>query len=368
MPMPLKGARLLLRNRPGREPVWVIKDGPTEISTGTADSGQAEIALAAHITKKNRQSGPAKPDEMTVAEALSAYGEEHAPHCADPARIGYAIQALLPFWGELAVSAIKGETCRRYAKTRKRNIAPEGQPPQWVPIKPDTIRRELATLGAALNFCAAEGYLITAPKVTKPAREETGQRALTRSEAAKIIRIARKRGQHHIARFTLISLYTGTRKSAVLNLRLSGPYIGGGWFDLDAGVLYRIGDGEKATNKRRTPARIPRQLAAHARRWKAMGMTWAVEFRGARVADIKTAWGKIADEAKLGWHPTPHTLKHTAITWAMRKGVSIEDASGYFSTSIETIQRTYWHLSPHFQSSAVEAIEGKTGRTVGRQK
>jgi len=125
----------------------------------------------------------------------------------------------LPFWGELAVSAVKGETCRRYAKTRKRNKAPKGKPPQWVPIAPDTIRRELTTLGAALNYCAAEGYLITAPKVTRPARPESPQRAMTREEAAKLIRIARNRGQHHIARFILISLYTGTRKDAVLNLR-----------------------------------------------------------------------------------------------------------------------------------------------------
>ena len=138
--------------------------------------------------------------------------------------------------------------------------------------------------------------------------------------------------------------------------------------DLDRGIIYRRGEGEAVTNKRRTPARMPRQLIAHARRWEAMGHTWAVEFRGARVADIKTAWAKIADDADLGWKPTPHTLKHTAITWAIQGGASIPDAAGFFATSIETIERTYWHLSPDFQAGAVGALEGKQGRTVGGAK
>ena len=53
---------------------------------------------------------------------------------------------------------------------------------------------------------------------------------------------------------------------------------------------------------------------------------------------------------------TPHTLKHTAITLAIQGGMSVEDASDYFSTSIETIQKTYWHHSPHLQHRAVAAI------------
>lgn len=56
---------------------------------------------------------------MSVGDALAIYGEERGPQTADPARIGYAIDALLPFWGALRVEAVKGATCRRYAKTRK---------------------------------------------------------------------------------------------------------------------------------------------------------------------------------------------------------------------------------------------------------
>lgn len=359
MPMPAKGARLLLRKRAGREPVFVIKDsGEPERSTGTADRGQAEDALAEYIAGKKRKSGPSAAAEMTIGDALDIYAAEHAPTLAAPERQGYAISALLPFWGDKAVSAVKGATCRRYAADRG--------------VSAGTIRRELNCLAAALAYCEREGYLIAAPKVTLPDKPETNQRALTRDEAAKLLRAARRRGQHHIARFILIGLYTGTRKEAILSLRLSGPSTVGGWFDLDAGLIYRKGEGQRSTKKRRTPARLPRQLAGHARRWQDRGLTWAVEYRGARVADIKTAWAKVAADADLGWKPTPHTLKHTAITWAIQRGASIADAAGFFGTSADTIERTYWHLSPHFQQDAVAAMESggraknaKQGRNGG---
>lgn len=86
-------------------------------------------------------------------------------------------------------------------------------------------------------------------------------------------------------------------------------------------------------------------------------MTWAVEWRGSRIAGVKTAWGKIVEDAKPGWDPTQHTLEHTATTWAVQGGATIEDTPGFLSTSADTIDRTYWHLSPHFQSVAVSAME-----------
>jgi hypothetical protein len=79
---------------------------------------------------------------------------------------------------------------------------------------------------------------------------------------------ARRLGFPHLCRFILVAIYTGARRDTILSLRLSGPSAAGGWFDLDAGLLYRKGEGERSTNKRRTPARLPRQLRAHARRWQ----------------------------------------------------------------------------------------------------
>lgn len=89
---------------------------------------------------------------------------------ADPERLDNCILALVPFWGELMVSAVKSATCKRYAKKRG--------------VSDGTIRRELGALAAALNHCQREGYLTSAPHVWRPEKPPAKDRWLTRKEAA----------------------------------------------------------------------------------------------------------------------------------------------------------------------------------------
>lgn len=361
MPMPAKGPHLALRRRKGREPVWVIRDtGRVEVGTGSGDRDAAEIALARYIAAKHTEPvarGPLTPDQMTVEAALLHYLREHVPEIVAQKRQGYAIKALKPFWGHLPVSAITKETCRAYAKSRVR-VMRDGR---RVPITEGTVRRELQVLQAAVNHCAREVHLTATRSVHMPAAADSKQRALTRSEAARLLWAARKRGDRHVMRFVLIGLYTGTRSAAILSLRLDRPHIGGGWFDLEKGVLHRKGAAERETNKRRPAARLPRQLLAHARRWRAMGDVWAVHWQDARVGKVDAAFRRCAEDAKLGWRPTPHTLKHTAVTWAFEAGMSMEDAVGYFATSWQTLLKIYRDCSPHWQANAVAVVE-KMGR------
>lgn len=358
MPRRSKGARLWERKRKGRDPVWVIKDeGGIEISTSTSSRSEAEIQLSTYIANKFRPSGPAAADEITIGHILAIYAEEHAPSVADPARIGYAIDALDPFWGDKPASFIKGATCRRYTTQRGAAIA--------------TVRRELATLRAALNYCAKEGYLIGAPIVSMPDKPETEERWLSRQQVAILLwacRGLRIDGRQQMKRFIIASIYTGTRKKAALALGIDLPRTDAGWIDTHRGIIYRKGTRERATAKRRMPARCPTRLLSHARRWKAAGANFACEdYKGNRVADVRKGWENLIalaeDVAKrrgIEMPPrkllTPHILKHTAITWAMQSGSTIEDAASFFSTSTDTIERVYWHHSPYCQESAVEAI------------
>ncbi len=54
MPRRAKGPRLYLRQRAGREPIWVIRDGGFEESTSClrSDLAGAESRLAAYLTQK----------------------------------------------------------------------------------------------------------------------------------------------------------------------------------------------------------------------------------------------------------------------------------------------------------------------------
>lgn len=341
MPQRAKGPRLYFRAGKG----YIIRDtGRPDVSARTSDSREADRALARYIAARDRPAGPAEPGDMSISTALSIYGEEHAPGVAAPARIGYAIAALDRFWGALAVSAITKETCNRYVRVRGKADG--------------TIRRELTTLRAALNYCVAEGRLTRAPAIHMPKAPPGKDRWLTRSEVARLIRAARRSDMgKHLARFILVGVYTGSRKSVILNLRFM-PQTAGGWIDTARGVIHRRGEDEIETKKRRPPARLSRKLLAHARRWEANGARHAVEFRGQRVADIKTAWNAAATVAGLEG-VTPHTLRHTAATWLMQRGVEPFEAAGFLGMSVETLLRVYGHHHPDHQANAAGAMDRK---------
>ncbi|MFT5866342.1 MAG: integrase [Gammaproteobacteria bacterium] len=344
MPRPSKGARLYWRKpTKTRGGQWVILDGKIERKTGATDRSEADQALADYIIAKGTHRNTHTPETFLVSEALVIYGEEHAPTAAAPERIGYALKALLPFWGELPVAAVTTSTCRRYAASRNRSAG--------------TTRRELGTLRAALNYCAAEGYVTRAPSVHMPDKPSGKERWLTRSEVAALMRAARSDPRSkHLARFILLALYTGSRKTAVLDLRFE-PHPRGGWIDCKHGVMYRAANDGRVTKKRKPPVRMPRKLLAHCRRWERDG-GWAVNYRGAKVADIKTAWHRARGIAGLP-DATPHTLKHTAITWAMQGGANLSDAAGYFGTSIRTLEETYHHHHPDFQVETAAIMDRK---------
>ena len=165
---------------------------------------------------------------------------------------------------------------------------------------------------------------------------------------------ADKRSQH-LARFILVALYTGSRKQSVLDLRFD-PHPRGGYIDCERGVLYRASAEGRQTKKRKPPVRMPRKLLGHARRWEREG-GWVVNFQGAKIGDIKTAWKRVCTVAEVEG-ATPHTLKHTAITWAMQGGANLADAAGFFGTSIQTLEATYLHHHPDFQAETAAIMDG----------
>ena len=270
---------------------------------------------------------------MTVAAVLDLYGTERAPAVRAPERIGYAIAALLPILGSLPVGSITGEVCRRYAKTRGKAAG--------------TVRKELGVLQAALNHCHAEGYLTSAPKVRLPAKPAPRERWLTRDEAARLIRAAyRNPKARHLARFTLVALYTGTRSDAILRLCFM-PHTAGGHVDTEAGRIYRRSASETETKKRQPPIPIPRKLLAHLRRWERNGARFVVDVDGQRVGSVKTAWRTALAEAGIE-HCTRHDLRHTAITWAMQRKVDKWTACGFFGVTLDVLEGTYGHHHPDF--------------------
>lgn len=343
MPRPKKPARLWQR----KDGAWIIIDAGQQHRTGHSGEGgrrAAEDALRDYLaTRAPERRGPAQPDQITVGEVLALYAREKGPHVAGWKTLAQSVKALAPFWGGLTCDAVKGATCRAY-------VAQAG-------VAESTSRRRLSVLQSALNYAHAEGKLIYAPKVTLPPAGAARDRWLTRDEAARLLREARRSQNPTLARFILISLATGTRASAVLALRWS-PSLDSGWVDLDRGIIHRRGARERETKKRRGSVAMTRGLLAHMRRWARAGGSHVIMKDGRSVATIHRAFNGAAARAGLE-HVTPHDLKRTAVTWAFQRGMTMEDAADWFATSAVTLATVYRQHSPHYQERAKAIMESK---------
>lgn len=356
MPRPRKPARLYFRRD---EHQWIIRDGGRDRRTGygLGERLEAEAALAVYLANRKppARRGPADPGKLTVGEVLARYVDDRGDSLKGkgPEILANTVTALAPYWGSLTCDSVKGNTCRAYVRERAipRQVTITTRRGKLIQrtysAGPATARRELGVLQTALNHAHAEGLLVHPIKVVLPEEGRPRARWLTREEAARLLRAAAP----HLRRFIVLSLYTGRRATAVLDLTWAR-------IDLAAGVVRFRAEGEAETNKRRGSCRIARQLAVHLGIWhRKRRDTHVVTFRGKSLASVKKAIARAGERAGIKG-VTPHVLKHTAITWAIMGGrLSIEGAAEFFDTSPATIRKTYWHHSPHHQDEGLAAVE-----------
>jgi integrase len=373
MPRRGKGARLW--RRPERRdaagnviahPIWIILDGSKHVSTGCLahETAIAESKLAAYITAKYRPSRKERDIELiAVADVLSIYDDFCSANGKGGSKFDGRLRRLNEFWGAKKLSEITGETCRQYARERR---------------KLGGARRELEDLRAAIGHHAREGLHHGVVRVVLPAKGSPRDRWLTRQEAARLLRVCwrtrerqtvhrgplkgqkivtDKRPLRHLARFILIGLYTGTRAGAIAT---ASPYRSEGrsFVDLQNGIFYRLAEGNPATKKRQPPVPIPGRLLAHLRRWQTKGIAdqHFVEWNGLPIASVKTAFKTAVRLAKLPGKISPHTLRHTAATWLMQAGVDKWEAAGFLGMSVEMLDRVYGHHHPDHLRDAARAI------------
>lgn len=373
MPRPSKGPRLWFRperinKKTGKRisnGAWIIIDGAKHIATGCSEREieAAERALAEYNIDQYRPPRRERDiEEIKIAEVLAIYDADCREQQANKRTFDGRIKRLNDWWGDKLLADINGQTSRDYAKGRT----------------PGGARRDLEDLRAAINHHAKEGLHRGIVRVSLPQKGQPRERWLTRSEVARLIWICwryreqqrrhrgtsigkvlptKRRPLQHIARFVLIAAYTGTRAGAIA---AASPYRAEGraWVDLDAGLFYRLPEGQRATNKRQPPVPIASHLLAHMRRWKRRSISTShfIEHHGKPVKEINKGFGKAVQLAALEGNVTPHTLRHTAATWLMQNGVEVWEAAGYLGMSEETLRKVYGHHHPDYMRGAAEGI------------
>jgi integrase len=380
MPRPNKGARLYKRRARFRgrqliaQAVWIIKDGGRHIATGclagpteTKPPQAAEQALSDYIAKKYQPERRRRDiEEIDCADVLSIYLADTGEAGNEFDDLDSRIGRLNEFWGGKVLADVNSRECGEYVKHRGNRGGS---------------RRDLETLRAAINHHANQGFHRGIVRVSLPAKGEARDRWLTRDEAAALIwRCWRYRerqtvhaGKHkghpvltakhplrHVARFVLIGLYTGTRAGAIATAS-PRQQEGRSFVDLGRGIFYRKQVGKRATKKRQPPAPVPPRLLAHMRRWvrRKLIADCFVEFNGKPVASVKKGFRSAVRLAGLPGRVTPHTLRHTAATWLMQRGVPVWEAAGFLGMSAEVLLATYGHHHPDFLHGAANAITSK---------
>jgi integrase len=364
MPRRSKGPRLWLQparwgsdGRIRERATWVIRDGTTKRSTGAGPSeiGKAESALSRYLNEKLvprvRDSDPAR---VEIATVVAIYAEDVAHKHARPKETAARLSRILDHFGSRKLVSLNKQTCDEYVAARGHSAA---------------ARRELEDLRAAVRHHWEAGLCSALTPVVLPERGEARERWLTRREAAKLLRAAwrlreKQNGYptnrpiaQHIARFILAGLYTGTRAGAICGAALR-PMFGHGWIDTEHGVFYRRTAGMRKTKKRQPAIRLPPRFLAHVRRWVRLGIAndFLIEWQGQSVKRINKAFRSVRKVAALGPEVTPHTLRHTAITWQAQLGVPAHEICGFFGITMEVFERVYGHHHPDYQSNAVNAF------------
>lgn len=388
-----KGARLHLREprRPGGQRRWVILDtgpngGRVEIGTGAFAGNRraAEKALADYLAKKHVPNFSAgRPDQVLIADVLAYYGGHQLGKVTRQDTLAHSLEKLGEFFIGKTVDDITPTLCADYVQWRIGQGDARGSN-KWKQkaatprlLKPTTARNDLIALQAAVRFAWQNRKLTHLIPVAMPKTSQPRPRFLTTSEAARLLAAALGWDQHgrrhprrinrHLARFILIALYTGTRKDRILRLQWV-ENLQGGWVDLERGILHRRAPNEIETKKKAPSVPLAdapqaNKLWLHLRRWRRLTARYVIEHNGSNIEnDVFTAFQGACELAGLNFpvdHPqrvTPHTLRHTCVTWLLADGKSYGQIGKYVGMSAVVIERVYGHTNDDLQRETANAI------------
>lgn len=424
MPRPRAPARLWYDE--GRDQWCILDYGKKHRLEGCrlGDRGEAEKRFAAYIVARDAEAARVSaeaaqtptvmrrnpdnknPEKVEIADCIALYCRSKEG-TKNAGLTGIHAVHLIGYWGDMYLIDIDEDTCLGYVAARTSTLfKPRGSKASGKAISPQTARRELETLSAALGYWHKKFTLSALPVVTKPAKGGAHPDWLTVVEYARLLRaICGERWvasdlatraeiweswvnevlepQGHLERFTEIGYATGTRAGAILALGWKPARLNG-YVDFAATTLHRAGPDEVVTRKRQPACRIPDSLVPKLRAWREADQSEARELASRTpaiemvdrivrydnqevdrigqsfetavkracldVRDIDGARrvGNADPKDDMGW-PTPHILRHTRATLLLRAGMSPHDVGRFLGMGTKMVEEVYGHHHPDHQ-------------------
>ncbi len=301
--------------------------GKTErFSLRTSDLLEAKRRLADHLSQ---------PPGETVAEIVEGYLADKDKTAIRAVDLRGSWKQAKPTFGHLRPDQITREVCRAYRDER-----------YAAGRKPATVRKELEVVRAGLNFFKKGGASVFELPPQPPAKD----RFLDKAEARALLNAARQFS--HVRAFIALSLATGARQSALLDLT---------WDRVDfrrRTISLALNDAQDEQRKKRATVPMTRRAYRYLRvLYQARTCNHVIEWGGHRVLSIKKGFRGAADRAGLK-DITPHILRHTAASWMAEADVPMFDISRFLGHSDTRVtERRYAKLSPSHLRRAAKALD-----------
>jgi len=301
-------------------------NGKTErVSLRTADLPEAKRRLA---------DWTARPVGSTVGDLVEAYLADKDKTAIRAVDLRGSWKQAAETFAHLRPDQITREVCRAYRDQR-----------YAAGRKPNTVRKELETVRAAVNFHKVQGAVFELP-APPPAKE----RYLSRDEARRLLKACRR--FPHVRAFIALSLATAARQSALLELTWDRV-------DMERRII-QLARGEAGDDQMKGRARVPmnRRAYRYLRVLKlAATCNHVIEWGGHRVLSIKKGFAGACLRAGID-DISPHVLRHTAISWMAQAGVPLFEISRFAGHSdMRVTEKRYAHLHPDHLRQAAAALD-----------
>lgn len=334
-------------------------------SLGTADEDQAVARFALWLQQGGGQPVADVAQQHTIASLWEVYERKHvnAGGVADTgkATIGYAWANLRQHFGDMALPEFNQASVDAY--TAARLAGRIGRPAKSI-----TARREIATLIAALNFCARPvgGKIIDKADIEEiklPEASPPRDRWLRMDEMQRLFDAAAeaRRGDRlsRVERFLWLALFTAARKTAILELTWDRV-------DFETNTIHYSVPGRRQTKKRRADVTIATQLRpvlerAFKERTGPLVLDHSADDVWASMQYVAIRAGFSDQKVARGASPkstgiTPHVLRHTAATHMARRGVPLWTIAQVLGNTTQMIEKVYAKWQPSNAAGTVDLI------------
>lgn len=205
-----------------------------------------------------------------------------------------------------------------------------------------TINRYLALLSAIITLCKKRRVAVPELNVREFMLKEKAENIKYIPDWQTLDRIV-DAAAPHLKPIILAALYTGFRKSTLLNLK---------WENIVGNeIIVKVKDSQYDGGKTVSQKLFPelRQLIFS----QPKVSDYVFTYKGQRVKDIKTAWHGIFKKTGLPY-VNFHTLRHTSGTWLLRETGNLKFVQKHLGHSSTKVTEKYAHIIEDEQSAILQ--------------